>query len=70
LFQGHPVAPHRKAAGITGFDLGLTKDKGSFHDVFSHTSYGTADLSFVWQVVLACHREDTGSIPDQSVLDL
>jgi hypothetical protein len=26
--------PHRKAAGITGFDLGVTKDKGSFHDYF------------------------------------
>jgi hypothetical protein len=34
FFQGHPVAQHCKAAGITGFDLGLTKDKGSFHEVF------------------------------------
>jgi hypothetical protein len=54
LFQGHPVAPHRKAAGITGFDLGLTKDKGFFHEVFSYTSYSTAELIFVWQAVVAC----------------
>ena len=79
IVQGHSVAPHRKAAGITGFDLGLTKDKGSFHDVFSHTSYCTAGLIFVWQAVVTClilvglssrrHRFDPRSVCVGSVVD-